>query len=419
MNKFIRNAKIVDPGGHHNGQFADIRIVDGVIAEIGQLTPSDSDQLIAEEGLCVFPGFIDTHAFLGEPGYEDRETLETGLEAAARGGFTAICTDPSTMPIVQDRAQVEFLIRTAENSAVDILPLGALSTDLKGEEMAPLLELDEAGAIGFSNGHKPLKNTGTLMRSLQYATHAGKVIYQFADDLSITGGGYVNEGIPSTMLGLKNRPAFAEWMAVERDLHVLRYAGGKMHFPLLSTAKAIEAVRNAKADGLQVSCGINALHLHFTDESLFGFDTNLKVLPPFRGDSDRLALINGVIDGTIDCICSDHQPVDTDHKYCEFDLADFGAINLQTAALTALEQLPTKEAVVNAMAHGPRKVLGLPVQHVEVGYPAVLTLISESKGMQWEKSVNVSVADNSPLFGTKFSHTILGVINQEKTHLYV
>jgi len=411
----LRSAKIIDPSSKFHGSVQDLFIENGILANIGQIEPQDHFQVISSPGLTVFPGFIDGQAFLGEPGFEDVETLESGLSAASRGGFTGVFSLPNTTPAVQDKTGIEYQIRSAAGQACSIYPMGLL---LKEHSLAPLMEMDEAGAVAFYNPEKSIQDASLLIRGLEYSQHTGKRILSFPLDHSVSPYGQMHEGVMSTKLGMKGIPSLAESIQIQRDLNILSYTGGKLHIPTISTSEAVELIRKAKLEGLDVTCSVDVQHLIFCDEDLVGFDTNFKLMPPLRGVEDRQALIQGVIDGTIDHLVSNHQPVNFDQKYCEFGLAQPGTLGLQTAILLSLE-LFDLEIVAKAWSSGVRKAFGLQSAQIEIGRPAEMSLIALNQPSVFDPSDNLSLSSNSPLFHRKFQHTIAGIINQNKSIIYV
>ena len=411
----IRSASIIDPGSKFHGTIQDLLIHDGIITKIGDVPAEDHYQVVSYPGLTVFPGFLDGQAFLGEPGFEDVETLESGLLAAASGGFTGVFSLPNTSPAVQDKTGIEYQIRSASGQACSLFPIGLL---LKENTLAPLMEMDEAGAVAFYNPEKSIQDASLLIRGLEYSQHTGKRIFSFPMDQSVAPYGQMHEGVSSTSLGMKGIPHLAETIQIQRDLSILSYSGGKLHFPTLSCAESVSLIREAKKQGLDVTCSVDLHHLIFTDEDLHGFDTNFKLMPPLRDASDRLALIEGVKDGTIDHLVSNHQPVNFDQKYCEFGLAHPGALGLQTAVLLSLE-LFDLEVVCRAWSTGIRKAFGLQLAHVEEGRPAELSLIALNRTSVFKHSDNLSISSNSPLLGRSFQHTVAGIINNNKSIIYV
>ncbi len=411
----IRSASIIDPRSSFHGTDQDILIRNGIIEKIGSIEAEDHFQVVSHPGLAVFPGFIDGQAFLGEPGFEDAETLESGLSAAARGGFTGVFSLPNTSPAVQDKTGVEYQIRSAAGQPCSIYPIGIL---LKESTLAPLMEMEEAGAVGFYNPEKSIQDSSLLIRGLEYSQHTGKRIFSFPLDLSVSPYGQMHEGVMSTQLGMKGFPSLAETIQIQRDLSILAYAGGKLHIPTVSTQESVQLIRTAKNQGLDVTCSVDLNHLIFCDDDLAGFDTNFKLLPPLRAASDRAALLEGVKDGTIDHLVSNHQPVNFDHKYCEFGLAQPGALGLQTAVLLSLE-LFDLDVVSRAWSTGIREAFGLQVAHIEEGRLAELSLIALNRPSVFKQSDNLSISSNSPLFDRSFQHTVAGIINNNKSILYV
>ncbi|HTF05314.1 MAG TPA: dihydroorotase, partial [Bacteroidia bacterium] len=304
----LRNARIIDPNSPLNGKETDILIENNVITRISNALRADGVKEITSESLHISPGFMDLHAHVCDPGFEHKETLQTVAACAAAGGFTAILSMPDTHPVVDNKSQVEYIRRRSQDLPIEIIPAGALSVGLEGKDMAELFDMFSAGAKVFCDADKPIAHAGLLVRAMMYANQFGGKIFARCDDKTISSGGQMNEGPMSTMLGLKGIPALAEELMVARNISLAEYANAPIHLMAISTARSVELVRKAKKDGLPVTCAVHAYNLHWNDEVLTDFDTNYKVHPPLRSESDRQALLAGVADGTIDCITSGHTP---------------------------------------------------------------------------------------------------------------
>ncbi len=416
MNILIKKAVIVDPTSPFNGQTADILISKGIISSIGKNLKTRANKTIELEGLHVSPGWIDIFCDFADPGYEHRETLESGANAAATGGFTDVCVIPNTKPAIDQKSTVEYIVQKAKNLAVNIHPLGSVTRGAEGKELAEIYDMKLSGAIAFTDGTKPLQSAGVLVKALQYVKSFGGVVIQVPDDKSISPGGIVNEGIISTQLGLPGRPEIAEEVLVARDIKLNEYAESKLHITGVSTQQTIKLIKEAKGKKNSVTCSATPYHLFFSDEDLTTYDTNLKVNPPLRNSKDRKALQKAVTDGAVDCITSHHSPHDTDEKVVEFEYAKNGMIGLQTSyavANTALEGI-SQERLVELFAVNPRKILGLEVPTITEGAKASLTLFNPTQKWSLQKQAVQSLSANSPFIGVELTGKPLGIIHNNK-----
>lgn len=370
------------------------------------------------EGAVLLPGFVDVGALVGEPGFEHRETLDSACAAAAAGGYVAIAPFPNSNPIIQHASDVRSLARHSER-VTSILPIAAASADLKGNDLSDMLELADVGAVAFSDGIKPITNTGFLMRALQYSSHTGKAVIQSTTAACLVPDGQMHEGVQSTMLGLRGKPVAAELMNIKQALDVLRYAGGRLHLCDISSSAGVELIRQAKKEGLNLTASCQAINLAFTDEALATFDSDYKVNPPLRSEGDRLALAAGLEDGTLDCLMSGHRPLHLDEKRVEFPYADFGTLGLQTAISTALTfgQL-SLDALVRSCSTAPRKLLDLPAVQFKEGDAASYTLLDLNNSTTLTKENNQSHSTNSPFFGIEMTGHVKAVINADRFEIF-
>lgn len=413
MSIIIRNARIIESNNPFHNQIVDLKITDGTIEKIGtNLTSSGDVQEIDLDNLHVSSGWFDTSVSLGEPGYEERETITNGLQVAAKSGFTGIALQPNSNPIIDNQSQIHFVKQRAKHNATDLFPIGALTQKSEGVDLAELFDMKNAGAIAFGDYNKNIDNANLLKIALQYTQDFDGKVIAFSQDNTIKGKGIVNEGIISTQLGLKGIPALAEELIIARNLFILEYTGGKLHIPTLSTAKSVDLIREAKAKGLQVTCSVAVHHLILTDEVLNRFDANYRVTPPIRTEIDRKALINSVLDGTIDCITSDHNPIDIEHKKLEFDLAKNGAIGLESAFGTLQTILPT-EIIVEKLTAG-RRVFGIKSLEIKEGQKANLTLFTTEGTATFEEKNVLSKSKNSALFGQTTKGKVYGIYNNDQ-----
>ena len=413
MKILVRSAKVIDNESPHNNKVVDILIEDGVIKEIASpIKAKKVDQEIAFENLHVSQGWFDSSVSFGEPGYEDRETLENGLLTAGKSGFTAIALNPGNDPVTDNKGTVNYLISKAQNSPVELFPIGALTIDSEGKDLAELYDMQQAGAIAFGDHKKAVSHPNLLKLALQYTQNFDGLVQSFPQEDKIAGNGQVNENETSTMLGLKGIPALAEELQIVRDLHILDYTGGKLHIPTISTARSVELIREAKEKGLDVSCSVAIHHLVLTDEVLKEFDTNAKILPPLRTRADVKALIAGIKDGTIDMVTSDHFPVDIEHKKLEFDNALFGSIGLESAFGALNKVLPLKTVIKMLLAGRWR--FDLPEDIIEVGSTANLTFFDPDQEYKFELKNIHSTSKNSVFLDHELKGKVLGIFSKGK-----
>ncbi len=420
MKVLIKSAKVIDPNSPVNGQVTDLLIENGVITKVASGINDEANQVIESDNLHVSPGLMDMHADFCEPGLEHKEDLISGANAAAKGGFTGVAIMPDSTPTRSTKSDVEFVINKTQNHIVDVYPIGTVSHQLEGKELAEMYDMKCAGAVAFSDHKHPIKSSGLMSRALLYSKNFDGLIISFPHDESIAHGGQMNEGDTSTTLGLEGLPALAEEVQLSRDLFLTSYNDSKIHFSTISSANSVEMIKEAKAEGLNVTCEMAAHQVAFTDEALTDFDSNYKVLPPFRIEADNNALIEGLKDGTVDVICSDHTPQDIECKQKEFDHADFGIINLQTAfplACTHLKEHIGLEGIIQKMSINPRTILKLDVPMVNEGFEANLTLFNPDEKWTLNRSDIVSKSKNTPFIDTEFTGKVVGIVNGTQLEL--
>ena len=413
----LKNATILDPVSQLNGTRSDIFIQNGIIQKIASNLSSKADRVINCEGLIVCPSFVDLRAHVDEPGNEHKETIESLCNVAAAGGFTKLAVLPETDPPTQSKSAVKYLKNQSAEHLVDLLPLGASTEDLNGQELTELYDMKLAGAIGFSNGNKPYSKANVLYKILQYASNFDLPVFSHAEDKDLAQEGMVNESATTVHTGLKYRPAIAEYSRVQQEIEVAKYANCAIHFSHISSAQSVDIIRQAKKEGLPVSCDVSILHLVLNDEAVLNFDTRTKVLPPLRSENDRLELIKGLKDGTIDAICSDHRPQNQENKLVEYDYASFGATTLQSffANLWSLRNEGLSDEVIIAKcSSGPREILGLDKVNIESGMPAEIAIFDPSEIWTLDKSNNKSLSENSPFWGTELQGRCKAIISSEK-----
>jgi dihydroorotase len=411
----IRNAKIIDLNGPHHGKTLDLRIEDGVLSELGEgLKAKDGEEVKDIDGLHVSPGFADLGAYLGDPGHEEREDIASLRAAAAAGGYTSVAVLPNTDPVRQSVADVAYLLRSNGDHPTNLIPLAALSKNLEGKDMTEMLELNDAGALIFTDGPKRRVSGSLLKRTLEYSRVRDLVVMVAPYDETLVPEGQMHEGHVSTSLGLRGIPEMSETIPLKEALDILDYTDGILYVHLLSTAAGVAEVKRARALGMEVYATVSAHHLQFTDAELSGFDPNFKMLPPLRGEADRLALIGGLKDGTIDAIVSNHVARHGEEKDLEFSYADFGALGLQTAfrqALAALDGHLSLDEIVGKFSASPARLLGSDPRHLRAAAPANLTLFTPEGESEFTAAEIKGKTKNSPLLGKQLPGKIIGVVN--------
>lgn len=419
-NLLIQSATILDPQSPFHGKVADVLIMKGKISEIGKtISLVDKNiQVISALGQYLSPGFFDLNVNFGEPGLETKEDLQTGSLAAAAGGFTGLALMPNTIPSVDSKGGVAFIINKTQNQLVDILPLGCISHKNEGKELAEMFDMKQTGAIAFTDGNRPVSNAGLLSRALLYTQSFNGLILSFAEDQDIAGKAKMNEGLMSTFLGMKGNPSLAEELMISRDLYLAEYNDAKIHFSTISTAKSVDLIRKAKKAGIKVSCDVAAHQLIFTEDELEGFDSQYKVKPPLRTKKDQKALIAGLKDRTIDAIVSQHTPHEVEFKDVEFEIASYGIIALQTVLPMVLKAGLSLDIIFEKLVVSPRNILGLEVPELKTGNSANFTLFNPEEEWMFNEESNKSKSSNSPLFGQKLKGKVKLVYNNSQYILF-
>lgn len=413
MNLIFKNAVIIDKNSPFNNKVADIQVESGTIIKIGtNLAVPAGYEVIAYDGFHISRGWFDSSVSFGEPGYEERETISNGLTVAARSGFTNVAIQPNNNPVADNQGAINFLLHKATGSATLVHPIGALTKGSEGKDIAELFDMKNAGAVAFGDYNKPLADANLLKIALQYVQDFDGLVIAYAQDDKIKGKGVVHEGIVSTRLGLKGIPALAEEIQVARNLTLLEYTGGKIHIPTVSTSKSVGLIRNAKARGLNVTCSVAVHHLALTDEVLENFDTRYKVLPPLRPETERQALIEGVLDGTIDIITSDHNPIDIENKKMEFDMAKDGTIGLESAFGALMTVLP-HDIIVDKFTAG-KDIFKINNPAIAEGAEACFTLFTVNGSGTFSKENIMSRSKNSAFLGIQTKGKVYGIFNNNK-----
>ena len=420
MSVLIKQATIVCKGSSLNGQCKDLLIQNGIITAIADSINQPAERVIEEPGLHISIGWMDSFAHFCDPGFEYRETIESGTKAAATGGFTAILLLPNTNPVVSTKSQVEYITQKASSAGVKVYPIGAITKNAAGKELAEMYDMANSGAIAFSDGLNSIQDGSLLLKALQYVKTIDGTVIQLPDDKTIGSNGLMNEGIISTQLGLPGKPAMAEEIMVARDIELANYAASKLHFTGISSTKSIELIRAAKEAGINISCSVTPYHLFFTDDDLQQYDTNLKVNPPIRTKLDRQNLIQGLLDGTIDFIASHHLPQNYDAKVCEFEYAKNGMIGLESlfgVVWTLVNEQWSIAEFIETLSVSPRKTFGLPIPEIKEGTTATLTLFNPTTKYTFEENNILSNCKNSAFIGKQLMGKVIGIINGPHIHI--
>ena len=415
MKILLKSATIIDSTSEHHLSKKDILINKGFIESIANSLDVKANKTVSLENLHVSLGWFDSSISFGEPGYEDRETIDNGLEVAAKSGFTHIAINPNSKPMVQSQASIRYMQSRALNNAVRLWPVGAMSIDAKGEDLTELYDMHCEGAIAFYDYQKPVENANLLKLALQYTQSFNGLVQSFPMDKSIATKAVINEGVTSTMLGLKGIPSLSETLQIARDIAILKYTGGRLHIPTISTAESVKMIKAAKASGLNISCSVNIAHLLLTDSVLESFDTRYKILPPIRLEEDRQALLNGLADGTIDGVTSDHNPLTIEEKKVEFEHALYGSIGMESA-FPALNKLVGIEKAITYL-QGLKKVFGIPEHTIKEGAIANLSLFQPNGEWVFGKEHILSSQTNSSLLGQSVKGNVYGILSNNQLRI--
>jgi dihydroorotase len=404
MTLHLRGGRVMDPRSGTDAE-QDVILAEGRVARVGKgLAPPAGARVVDARGRLVVPGLIDIHAHLREPGEEYKEDIASAGRSAAAGGFTAVCAMPNTKPPNDTRAVTELILaRAREHAGVHIYPIGAISRGLEGKELTEFGELKDAGVVAFSDDGRPVMNAGLMRRALEYARSIGMTVIQHAEDLHLSAGGVMHEGEFSTRAGLKGQPGQAEDVMVARDLALVELTGARYHVAHISTAASVALVREAKRRGLPVTCEVTPHHLMLTDAACSSYDTSTKVAPPLRTARDLEAVRDALVDGTIDCVATDHAPHSVLEKDVEYDHAAFGMVGFETALplvlrLVAEKRLPLM-AAIEKLACGPARVLGLPGGSLVEGAPADVTVVDLERPWKVDPAGLRSKSKNTPFSG--------------------
>jgi dihydroorotase len=415
MNLLIKSATVVHPASPFHNQVADILIQDGIIGKIAASVTDVDAEVIDATGKYLAPGFFDLNCNVGELGLETKEDLQTGTAAAAAGGFTGIALMPNTHPPVHSKAEVEYLLNRAKGNLVDIFPLGTISHKREGKDLSEMYDMFKSGAKAFTDGNRPVQDAGLMERALLYVQGFGAKVISYAEDAFIAGKAKMNEGVVSTMLGMKGIPSLAEELMIARDIYLAEDSGTDIHFTTISTARSVELIREAKKRGLKVTCDTAIHNIVLTDEALTGFDSLYKVKPPLRTQADVDALIAGLKDGTIDALVTQHTPHEIEFKDVEFEVAEYGIIGLQTAFSLAIKAGLPVELIVEKLSINPRKILNVAIPSLAQGEKANLVLLDTEAEWLYSRAANLSKSYNSPLLEQNLKGKVLLTCNNNQT----
>ncbi|MFI5452550.1 dihydroorotase family protein [Pedobacter sp. UC225_61] len=419
MNLLVKGITIVDSNSEFNQKTCDVRVEQGKITEISKsLTATKGEKMFEGKGAILSPGFFDLNCTIGDPGLETKEDIETGTAAAKAGGFTGLAVLPSTKPVVQSKGEVEYILNKAKGNLVDVFPIGAISRDLEGKELAELFDMRNAGAVAFSDGSKAISDDGFVSRALQYCLGFNGLLMLYPENKSIAGKAQINESKNNVLLGMKGIPALAEEMQISRDIFLATYHDAPIHISNISTAGSVAIIKKAKKDGVKITCDVAAHQLVFTEDLLNDFDSNYKVKPPLRSKADQKVLIAGLKDGTIDAISSQHRPHEIEFKDVEFEIAAYGIIALQTVLPLLLQAGLDTVTIAEKLSINPRRLLNLPVPTVKVGEDANFTIYHPTQKWEYNSSNNASKSNNSPLLGKTLIGKVQLIYNNKQYQVY-
>ena len=417
VNVLIKSAKIIDKNSDYHQQIKDVLIENGTITQIANKIANPKNiREIAFENLHISNGWFDGSVSLGEPGYEERENIDNGLKVAAKSGFTGIALNPNTKPLIDNKSAVEFLVRKASNTLVDLHPIANLTQNSQGKELAELYDMKNSGAIAFGDYNHAISNANLMKIALLYAQNFDGLVLSFPQDNSIATTGFVNESENTTRLGLDSIPNLSEELQIARDLFLLEYTGGKLHIPTISTAKSVKLIKDAKKKGLDVTCSVTAHNLVLTDDEIKAFDTNYKVLPPLRSKKDTKALIKGVKNSTIDMIVSDHNPIDIENKNVEFANGMYGTIGFESF-FGSINSIMELEDFIDCITEKPRLRFGLSTSKITKGEKANLSLFNPDSTFIFKEDHILSKSKNSAFLEKELNGLVYGVIANNKINI--
>ncbi len=415
MEILIKSVEIVDKRSPLHGKNRNILISKGVIKDISSSNLKAS-KIINGSGMVLSTGWFDMRAHFCDPGFEYREDLDSGCAAATHGGFTDVLLQPNTDPGVESKNEVAYLLAGNKNRLTQIHVTASVTRGNKGKELTEMIDLHHAGAVAFSDGLNPLWHTDVFGKALQYLKKPGSILINRPEDQLLSAHGQMNEGVTSTMLGMQGIPTLSEELMVARDLSILEYHGGRIHFANVSSAVSLRLIKAARRKGLEVTCDVAAHQLLYDENNLTEYDTNYKVTPPLRDRKTITSLKKALAEGTIDVLVSDHQPHDEEGKKLEFDLAAFGITGIQEmpAFIARLSEEMDLGTLLESLTHNPRSLLKLPIPQIEKGQPATLTLFDPNRSWELNDSTSQSKSRNSPNYGKQLKGKAVAVFNNNK-----
>ena len=415
MNLILKNAIIVDSKSKYHFQNKDILIQSGIIKKIDDNIKVKDEKIISFKNLHISNGWFDSSVSFGEPGYEERETLENGLKTSSKSGFTDIILNPNTNPVIDSHSSVSHIYKKTNDSATKVHVLGALTKESLGNDMAELYDMHLAGAIAFGDYKKSLNDSNLMRISLDYVQNFNGLILSYPSDFNLSKEGLMHEGSVSLNLGIKGIPEIAETSILSRDLEILEYTNGRIHFPFISCEKSLNIIRKAKKNGLKVSCGVSIAHLIFTDDSLFSYNPNFKLNPPLRSKKDREALRKGLLDGSIDLVSSMHEPVNIEHKKVEFSKAIDGSISLESF-FGILNSIYTLEKTISFLTKG-KNLFNIKQSMIEIGEKANITMFCPDTIYEFNDKHILSKSKNCAFIKSSLKGRVFGIINGENSVL--
>lgn len=416
MNALIKSARIIDKQSEFNNTTNDILVEDGVIKKIApSLKNVKNYSLIKFENLHVSQGWFDSSVSFGEPGFENRETIKNGLYTAARSGFSSVALQPNSFPVVDNKSLVSYIKSQANDCPTKLFPVGALTKNSKGTHLAEIFDMQNAGGKAFGDYKKAIKNPNILKTGLLYANSFNGLIMSYPEDFFISQFGVMNENISSTKLGLKGNPELSEILQISRDLEILEYTNGKLHIPTISTSKSVNLIKSAKSKGLDVSCSVAIHNLIFKDSDIANYNTNFKVRPPLRTQNAIDSLIDGLKDGTIDMVTTDHNPISDEEKQVEFDHASFGTIGLE-CAFGALNSIFSTKKTIDLLTKGKER-FGLSNNPIKVGNICDITLFNPKKIYKFQVENILSKSKNCIYLNSELKGKVFGIMANKKIEL--
>ena len=420
MKTLIRGGRVLDPAGGFDGT-ADVLLEDGRIAGVEGRIETQDAEIIDAEGLVVAPGLVDMHVHFREPGFEYKEDVASGSRSAVAGGFTTVACMPNTSPVIDNEALVGRVLRLGNEAGLcRVLPIASITKGQQGRELTEMRILQEAGAVGFSDDGHPVESSRVMRRALEYAQITGRPIISHSEDLALSAGGHMHEGAVSTRLGIGGIPSSSEDVAVARDCRLTEVTGGRLHVCHVSSARSVDVIREARARGVNVTAEATPHHFTLTDEANATFDPNTKMNPPLRSEEDRLAIIEGLADGTLEVIATDHAPHAEREKLVEFDQAPFGIIGLETSLALGIGTLVDGgylelPELIARMTTGPARILGVEAGTLGVGAPADVVLFDPAQRWTFTRADVRSKSANSPFLGTELTGRVLLTILEGRT----